>query len=355
MKKILFALLAATMLIGCQEKKEEFIIDLVFPLTGNGAAASKATTNAIQMCVNKWNNNGGFKGKHIVVQHHDSKGQAKEGVIIAKKISINNPDLVVSAMSPVSLSMLPILEKNNILHLAFSGAQTLFETNPKHVIRGSISPSQIGHNIIRLFNEHYPQRNLVIFYCMDDFGQGYMNATLDAAQAMNINELRTIAYENNALSYRELILKSDISNDDVLFIIGLQGSLGKLIKQVRETGFEGTILCETNITSASTLALLSPSHLQNLYYLSMTMDEHLAKPIFTQYYELFGDYPSELALDAYNNIDVILQILQETDLSNISQFIPHLNMHIDGLFGPTSIINYEIQYNLQLKDGRELL
>ena len=59
MKKVLsIIVLCAVCLIGfnsCQSGNNENIhLDLVFPLTGNGAAASEATINAINLCVDKW-------------------------------------------------------------------------------------------------------------------------------------------------------------------------------------------------------------------------------------------------------------------------------------------------------------
>lgn len=355
MKKILFILLAVCTLVGCHSKKDEyFYIDLVFPMTGNGAAASETTINAIQLCIDKWNNHGGINNQVIVIRKHDSKGMPKEGVMIAKKIAMEKSDLVVSAMSPVSLSMLPFLENNEIIHLAFSGAKTLFESNPKHVIRGSISPNQIGYNLINAFKNNYPEKELVVFYCQDEFGQGYLDATLNAARKMDIKHIRTIGYENNVTSYRDIITKSNISNDDVLFVIGLQGSLGKMIKQLRESGYNGTILCEPNITSASTLAMLTSESLSNLYYLSPIENDSLTGTVVTNYQNLFGSTPSELALDAYNNVDIVLTYIQKSEQKMSYDKIWNNNITIEGLFGTTSIHDFEIQYNLQLESGENL-
>lgn len=52
-------------------------------------------------------------------------------------------------------------------------------------------------------------------------------------------------------------------------MIGQQESLGRLIKQIRESGYDGIILSEPNITSASTLSVLSKDILNNVYYISV--------------------------------------------------------------------------------------
>ncbi len=361
MRKVLsIIVLCVVCLIGfnsCQSGNNENIhLDLVFPLTGNGAAASEATINAINLCVDKWNAAGGINGYPIKVECHDSKGQTKEAINIARKItSTDNANIVISAMSTVSLGMLPILEEHKIIHLAFSGANSLLTNNPKFVIRGSISPKQIGEAVIKDMTTKFSGKDLIIFYCNNEFGQGYLDATLQATKASGLSECKTIGYDESDLSYRNIILKAGLSNNNVLFVIGQQESLGRLIKQIRESGYDGIILSEPNITSASTLSVLSKDILNNVYYISVIQTDKVDL-IRDEYYKKHHQKPSELALDAYNNTDLILTLYEKINGNpELLKCDSLMKVQFDGLFGPTRVVDSEIKYNLQLKECIDLI
>lgn len=337
-------------------KEKKFNIDVVFPLTGNGAAASEASINAINLCVEKWNNLGGINKCLININYRDSKGQTKEAINIARKIvTLKKTNIVVSAMSSVSLGLLPILDNNDIVHLAFSGANSLLESNPQYVIRGSISPKQIGNAVISSILHDLKKQDFTIFYCNNEFGVGYLDATKEAANKNNVRIKQEIAYDTEEQTYRDIIFKSNLSNNDIIFVVGLQESLGRLIKQIRESGFKGIILCESNITSASTLAILNKDILQNTFYISLPKtDKYLL--VEQSYFEKYHTKASEMALDAYNNLDLVLTVFQKSNSTNPSEVFKSIKeIKYEGLFGSTSIINQEIQYNLKMKNCSNLI
>lgn len=360
MRRFYFLILLTGLLfscVSCQERNtNEVNVDLVFPLTGNGATASEATVDAINLCIDKWNESGGVNGCKINVTRHDSKGQTKEAINIARKITIGNrTDIVVSAMSSVSLGMLPILEEHRITHLAFSGANSLLENNPQFVVRGSISPKQIGNAVVKNMSARFEGKELVIFYCNNEFGKGYLDATLKAAGVLEQSAIKSVAYDEAELSFRNIILKSSLQENNLVFVIGQQESLGRLVKQIRESGYGGVILSEPNITSASTLAILNKELLDNVFYIAVTHGGNI-EDVKKAYFAKYKKEASDLALDAYNNIDLILNLYKHGGANDaVSAFNSLDDFLFDGLFGPTRIVDHEIEYNLQLKECINLL
>ena len=196
---------------------------------------------------------------------------------------------------------------------------------------------------------------MCLFYCNNEFGQGYLDATLQATKASGLSECKTIGYDESDLSYRNIILKAGLSNNNVLFVIGQQESLGRLIKQIRESGYDGIILSEPNITSASTLSVLSKDILNNVYYISVIQTDKVDL-IRDEYYKKHHQKPSELALDAYNNTDLILTLYEKINGNpELLKCDSLMKVQFDGLFGPTRVVDSEIKYNLQLKECIDLI
>ena len=88
----------------------------------------------------------------------------------------------------------------------------------------------------------------------------------------------------------------------------------------------------------------------------LTDSKKLSEKIRDEYYKKHHQKPSELALDAYNNTDLILTLYEKINGNpELLKCDSLMKVQFDGLFGPTRVVDSEIKYNLQLKECIDLI
>ena len=84
MKKILFALLAASMLIGCQEKKDDNVIRIAcnLPMTGYIGYYGQWIQNGLELAKKDLQHKLDSIGIAIEIDYQDNKGETKDAINI---------------------------------------------------------------------------------------------------------------------------------------------------------------------------------------------------------------------------------------------------------------------------------
>ena len=121
MKKILFALLAATMLIGCQEKKEENVVKIGanFTLTGDVAWWSLELKKGFDLALEE------DLGQTVQVVYEDNEFKANKAVSIFNKfLQVDKVDAVVTCFSPMAEALIPLAERSRIPLIATCTSST---------------------------------------------------------------------------------------------------------------------------------------------------------------------------------------------------------------------------------------
>lgn len=325
-------------------------IGAILPLTGNSADIGESSRKGIELCIINWNLRGGLKGRKIKSIVYDSKANPIEGKTLSTKmLAEHNPILIYTLISGVALNAKRITEHNKILHLACVGSTNLLEKTDSQTLRNYISPKILGSEIIKAMKEKLHKNKLVVFYVNNELGRSYKNSVENAS----INEdvtLKVFPYEDNSNDYRSIILKADIKENDVLYVIGVGANIGRVIKQIRESGFNGTILGDANLLNQSSINNAGQAML-NVFVL----DFHREKQeeyyrITRQYKDRFGTEMDVFSLLAYEGINTIFQYIEEYDIRNYKNLARKMeNYERKTVLGNVKILDNELKYPLDLR------
>lgn len=111
---------------------EELKIGTILALSGTGSSYGEQMGSGLLLWEEQVNARGGIDGTKIKITTCDHKAQAKEGVNCASKlISLDKVPFIFSSYSTVTLSLMPIAEKNKVFVLNGGGTSpTLVGASP---------------------------------------------------------------------------------------------------------------------------------------------------------------------------------------------------------------------------------
>lgn len=308
-----------------REKEDDFIISVIFPLTGDtGAAMANNVKNSLIMCAESFNAQGGVNGKKIKIEFYDAKNaSSREGVDIANRlIASKKNNIVITMISNVVMSVNPILEKNRILNLAIASSGDLFKNPKKYTLRTHLSAKETGTAIADAIKNKFHKKNVKVIYANTEFGNTSLRAFLNAAKNLNLTS-EVVAFEEKELSYRSSILKLNLKNEDIVYVIGIQESLGRLVRQLKEHDFSGRIIGGPDLNSFLARDTIGENN-SNIYYI-----ETMRTKNFVQFNEdfknRFSEDMDEIAVLAYTGLSTVLKCFNEIKTNDVEFLMKKIN------------------------------
>ena len=347
MKKILFALLAVGMLFGCQENSGNKIqIGAILPLTGTGAEAGVSVKNAMELFINEWNDqNNDIKLEGIYL---DSKADPKEGVMLGNEIVTRyTPRIIISGVSGVTINAQPILEKRGIIHVGLVSTGYILNESAQYTLRSYTIPSDICKHVTNEILNTLKRDSYVLFYANTEFALAFKEEFEQYNSSLNL-QMRSMTYDEKELSYRDVIRKANLNPDDVIYISGQYQSLGRIIKQIRESGHHGIIISDAHMNSNTVLNIIG-DNTSNLYYVNIKKNDK-TNSLLNDYMAKYGTTMSDFALLAYNALDVVLsQVKLEPDIDNKQIMMNLQNYAYDGIIGKSIVADKDIKVEFDIR------
>jgi len=346
MKKIIFFLsLAALFFVSCGEN-DVIVLGAVIPMTGNSSDLGQSTSNAMELCAENWNKKGGISGKDIVLDINDSQADPKLGITLTQKImSQNNPLLVYSLISGVALNVQSITKNHQSILMACIGSAELFDNDSNYTLRNFVSPTTVGEGISSFIVEKYKDKNLTILYINNTFGDSYAQKVKSCSEKRNIKIKQMIAYDETN-NYRDIIVKAELGENDIVYIAGVGQSIGVIIKQLREQGYKGVVLGDPNLPNNSAITVAG-NNMKNVFYLDIDRPNTKVYKEFEEYYvKRYKAYPDNFAIIAYATCDYILNIASEHNIISSDEIMKIANegYSYNSIIGNISVINNEFVF-----------
>ena len=322
MRKIVFALIAVCVLLsGCQGKKDEVLrIAAVLPMSGQAAVTGDHIMKSAELCIDKWNKVG-VSGCRVEIKYYDNQGQSKLGATIANQIvSTTKIDKVLGTFGGAVLSAKPIYEQNKVLHLNFVATNDVL-SDAEYALR--CFPTT--EDVCVAFKQHVNLLNasrVIVLYSNTEFGHTFYKEFYNLQDDNTIYTF--IEYEDKLHDYKNLIQKIKILEDDVIFIAGQYNSLGNLIKQIREYGFEGRIYGDTHMSSPDVKTIVG-SYSEECYYVAPRLNSDIARSIQDEYLERYGIEMDDFSKIMYMGLDLLLSHINDVNSFDNSIILDNIN------------------------------
>lgn len=345
MKKYLFIYLISLLFISCNQK-DKIVLGAIIPLTDNNSDLGTATANAMELCAEEWNEKGGIDGKKIILDINDSHSDPKLGKTLAQKIMLKStPLMVYSLVSGVALNIQKITKNKQSIMMACVGSVELFDNDKDFTLRNFISPGNVGEGISNYLVENYKEKPLTILYINNTFGESYARTVKEYSFKKGIQVRQIIAYDD-VTNYRDLIVKSNLTSEDILYIAGSGKSIGVLIKQLREQGYDGVILGDPNLPNNSALAVAGEV-MDNVFFLDIDKPDTKEYNNFVKTYQSrYHSFPDNFAIIAYATCGYLLDLAYTNNTLSTKEIMKIANSGYvyHSIIGNLSVVNNEFVF-----------
>lgn len=345
---VIVLILSIVTQIGCKERgNEEFRIGVIFPMSAGGGASGQSAFNALQMCANEWNEKGGVLGRKIVFDLQDSEADPKKGLSIATgMVAFNNkPDLIVSAISGVTLNVQSITEKKKVILMGIIGADAFINEKNQYSLRNFITSDITCNAIVNIVKEKYSGKRFNVAYCNTELGKNFSDVMSKIASANGVAISQLFSFEEKETDYKNLISKHSFSEDDIVYVIGVDRPLGVFVRQLRQYGFKGTIIGDINLINSSCVDMIG-EYMTNMCYIDVKKKDD---SVNNKFKEKYGHDMDVLATYCYNGLDLLMSFITEKGNDDNTFIMDNINGYLyDGKIGQIKVKGDELIYEHEL-------
>ncbi len=335
-------------------ESETLKIGIVVPLSGNGTVIGENSMQGAEMAIQEINEAGGLMGKELIIDLQDSKSEPKEGVNIIKRMVSNDqkPFMVYSIVSGVTMAMRPDTEAHEILLVSAVGTDK-FIPNSSFTVRNYISASSVGRVIVPYIQDSLGLGSVSIFYANNEYSTSIKNAMVKFADSLSLPVQFAEPFNEARYDYKSLIAGSINDQTDCIFIDGVGTGLGTMIKQIRESGYEG-IIVSTPLVKEPDVVTAAGDAITGVNFMDFRYDENSSDPkiqgFVQKYEEKYGSIPSNFAVISYEGVKLILNKINEINSLDNDEILTALNevRGLEGIFGDISIYDREFEYSFKI-------
>lgn len=317
------------------EEEEEIIkVGAILPLSGPVSIFGNWIREGIDMALEDINDS------RISVVYEDSKLDAKEGISAFNKlVDIDNAKIIISAMSSVSVPLIPLAkEKEILLFLQDVTYPNITVGNPL-VIRHFIQSDREASILAEYALDELKIKKIGILYVNDEAGVGAKEAFKKIFEEKGGEILALESYGARDTDMKTQILKIKNQNVEGIYLFGNGPSWAQALKQIKELGFEGKILTNTAMFIKNFREIAGNS-IEGVYFTYPYADKSKTsvKRFINLYKEKYDREPEIEAYYAWDILHVLVDSLKKNnwELKNIEKVILEMK-EFNGAFGKTTI------------------
>ncbi len=329
-------------------------IGAVLPLNGNDAVLGDFTLKGLQYAVDEQNAKGGLSGRKIELEILDSKGDPEEGVLSINKLMETeaNPFLVYAIISDVAQAIKPVTEMRGTILMAAVGTDE-FLHDSKFTVRNYITAETIGKEISQYLKDTLKAPDLTLLYSDNAYGRSVKDA-LAGNCISNGMKVSAVPYGENANDYAEVVASGVNKDAGFLFVTGIGDGLGRMLKQVIESGYTGKILCDQFITYPDVIRAAGEV-LKGITYLDFAFDPESADPAIQAFVSGFeGKYntkPQNFSVITYEGVRFLFSLAEKTGSTDAEDIIREVSnvQNYQGVFGTVTLSGRNLGFRVVFK------
>ena len=244
MKKLGFFLFFWVLLqfqgLTCPSWADSIKIPLAAPFTGPLASFGEGMKNGALLKAEEINAQGGINGRMVEIVLEDELCDPKEAATVATKLA-GDPEISVVVghlCSSASLASLPIYKEAGLCAISPASTNISLGKMSPYYFRNVYKDDFQGLFLARYVKSVKGYKKVAIFYEMNDYSIGLMDAFIKQAKKSGIRILGKEAYTAHTTDFKPQLTKFKMMKPDALFIPGYapQGTL--IISQAKSLGMK---------------------------------------------------------------------------------------------------------------------
>lgn len=320
----LFAFLVAVTfcLVGCTSSptREKIKVGAILPLTESAAILGNGVKEGMEIAVDNVNTTGGIKGQQLKVIFQNSQNDATKGLsALQMLLDVEKVPAVVVAMSSVTSAAIPVADKRQVVLFGTVTATPGLTKQSEWVFRNYYTTDAQGAVMARYLIDTEIKK-IAVIYINDDYGVTGTDAFRKSYAEMGGQVLAGEGYDKASTDMRAQITKAMADNPAAILLISYGSSLGNLVKQVRELGYQGKVLSYTGLVDPDVLKQAgTAADGANVVTSTYNPDKPVGtieKRFVEAYQKRFGKLPSHYAAFGYDTLMMIVASMRESGTSS---------------------------------------
>jgi branched-chain amino acid transport system substrate-binding protein len=340
----------------------EVKIGLSAPLTGDWAEYGNDFKRAVTMVVDKANREGGINGRQIELVIADSRGDAKESVLIAEKF-VADPAVIAQIgdfSSSSTMASAPVYEKAGMVQISPTASHQDWTKKGEFMFRVVATQGFEGPYNARWAVADLKKKKIATIYINNDWGVDANKYFVAEARRLGADIVAEEAFTPGEKDFSAIITKLKRLEPELVYLPTFYADFAAIMNQAERARFKPAVLANSSLFSAKTIELggkaVEGTMIPVNYFYS---DPRPAAQAFTQQYKaLYGAEPNQFAALAYDAAGVLVAALKAVGTDSRAKVREGL-IGLKGYEGATGPISYaegrdpaKQLVRIMIRDGR---
>ena len=331
-------------------------------LTGENAQLGINISNGVKLALDQHNAKSGVT--KVTLVPYDTQGDPTQATNQAKKaITDKIVGLVGPAFSGESKTAVPILEEAGIPNVSPSATAVSLAGNGWKTWHRVLANDDVqGPGDADFIAKTLSAKNVAVIDDQSEYGKGLADAVRKQLATDGVKVAVNDSIDPKASSYSSTVNKVKPANADAIFFGGYYSAAGKLIKQLRDGGVQGTFVSGDGSLDAQIISAAGGTD-ANGVLLSCTCSSAVGstdpavQKFATDYKAKFGSDPATYSAEGFDATNAFLQAIDagKTSTSDINDFVTKIDFK--GVskqikFTDKGELSGDLLFITEVKDGK---
>ncbi len=340
-------------------------IGLSAPLTGDWAEYGNDFKRSVTMVIDQINKEGGINGKKLELVVADSRGDAKESVLIAEKF-VADPDIIAQIgdfSSSSTMAAAPVYEQAKMVQISPTASHQDWTKKGEFMFRVVATQGYEGPYNARWAVNDLKKKKIATIYINNDWGVDANKYFVAESRKLGAEIAAEEAFTPGEKDFNAIISKLKRLEPDLVYMPTFYADFTAIMNQAERARFKPTVLANSSLYSVKTLEMggkaVEGTMIPVNYFSS---DPRPAAQNFTKDYKaLYGADPNQFAALAYDAAGLLTAALKAVGTDSRAKVREGL-LGLKGYEGATGPISYAAGRDpakqlvrIMIKDGQWVL
>jgi branched-chain amino acid transport system substrate-binding protein len=318
-------------------------IGLSAPLTGDWAEYGNDFKRSVTMVIDQINKKGGINGKKLELVVADSRGDAKESVLIAEKF-VADPDVIAQIgdfSSSSTMAAAPVYEQAKMVQISPTASHQDWTKKGEFMFRVVATQGYEGPYNARWAVNDLKKKKIATIFINNDWGVDANKYFVAESRKLGAEIAAEEAFTPGEKDFNAIISKLKRLEPDLVYMPTFYADFTAIMNQAERARFKPTVLANSSLYSVKTLEMggkaVEGTMIPVNYFSS---DPRPAAQNFTKDYKaLYGADPNQFAALAYDAAGLLTAALKAVGTDSRAKVREGL-LGLKGYEGATGPISY---------------
>jgi branched-chain amino acid transport system substrate-binding protein len=237
----------------------------VAALSGASAQSGEAITRGLSLAIDEINAKGGLLGGRMLeLVQRDDESTPPKGLVAARELISQNVAAVFGGIdTPVSLAMVPVLNKEKCIYMGVWAAGTAIThngANPNYAFRVSAVDALVDVKLLKFAHQKFGAKKAGLMMINNPWGQGNEKGLLAASKADPTVEIAGVEkFENNDVDMvPQLTRLKDAGADSIILVVNAPPG-AQVMKSRERMGWTAPVISHWGISGGRFPELAGPT------------------------------------------------------------------------------------------------